>query len=202
MSRRGGDGGSPVYRHVLRDTTPLVAFGLLCVIAAVFLVEAAIRADGKSLPVTAALVLGPLGAIWLVLVHPHVRWDSQEVVVTNIGRTHRVAWSRVASVRQNLSLSFELSDGRKLTAVAVSAPRDRGLVANALTRGRLGFGSVEVHRHADALRAYHETQAAPFDPSPGDGSSGTLDSRWDVIPLSIVGVLLVITAVTALTSIA
>lgn len=202
MKRRRGDGGPPAYRHVLRDTTPLVAFGLLCVIAGIFLVEAAVRGGVASIAVTATLAAGPLAAIWLVLVHPHVRWDSREVVVTNIGRTHRVPWSRVAAVRQNLSLSFELSDGKALRAVAVSAPRDRGLVASALTRGRLGFGTAEVHRHADALRAYHETQATRFDPTDEGGSSGSVDSRWDVVPLCVVGALLLITAVTVLTSIA
>jgi hypothetical protein len=92
--------------------------------------------------------------------------------VTNIGRVHVLPWSRVVTVRQNLTLGFELDDGRRIAATGVTAPRGRGLMLGGLTKGQLGVGSEDFHRNADALRPL-QAEAARTD--------APVVSRWDVV---------------------
>lgn len=194
MARRVSGDGPKEYRLVLRDASPLVAFGLIAVLAAVFVVDGFVRRGVDAGLPTLAIAVGPIAALWLVLVHPHVRWNPREVVVTNIGRVHRLPWPSIVTIRQNRGLGFGLVDGRTVVAVAVSAPRDRGLVMSAITRGKFGVGSVEIHRHADALRSYQESEALRL---PAGAPAPLPTTGWDVRPLAVAGGLLLFSLVVA-----
>ncbi|HEX7835538.1 MAG TPA: hypothetical protein VF479_08740 [Pseudolysinimonas sp.] len=164
------------HRYVLRDTGPTVVFWLAVVVGAILVADPIWRRDLGSLAATAPFVALVLWFLGLVLFHPHVSYDDERVVLTNIGRVHEVPWSRVVAVRQNIALRFELDDGRSLRAVGVTAPRDRGVMLSGLSRGKFGAGAVHYHQHADAL-------------TPLIGSATSNDtqvrSHWDVVPLAI-----------------
>ncbi len=164
------------HSYLVRDTGTGIAFWLVAAVGLLIVVDAVFRGDLWKLAATASIVALVLWALGMVLFHPHIRYDDTKVVVTNIGRVHEVPWSRVVAVRQNLSLTLELDDGRRITASGVTAPRDRGLVLGTLTRGKLGAGSADFHRYADALRLLHD-EAAPA-PTP-------VVSRWDAPALAI-----------------
>ena len=181
--------GPPSHGYVLRDTVPTVVFWLAAALGVVLAGDPVLRGDLAGLAATLPFVAVVLWMLWMVLFHPHLRYDEQRVVVTNIGRVHELPWSRVVAVRQNLNLGFELDDGRRIGAVGVTASRGRGLVLSGLTRGKMGAGSADFHQHADALTPFR-TAAAPSD--------APVVSRWDVVPLAIGAVLVVAAAVDAL----
>lgn len=173
--------------YLIRDTGTSVAFWLVVAVGVVLVVDAVVRGDLWRVAATASVVALVLWAVGMVLFHPHIRYDETQVVVTNIGRIHEIPWSRVVAVRQNLSLTFELDNGRRINANGVTAPRDRGLVMGTLTRGKLGAGSVEFHKTADALRLLQDGAAAGTTP---------VVARWDARALALGGVLaLVVVAV-------
>ena len=164
------------HSYVLRDTLTTVVFWIAVALGAVLAGDPLVRGDLVQFGRTAPIVALVLWFLWMVMFHPHVRYDDHRVVVTNIGRVHELPWSRVVTVRQSLSLTFELEDGRRIRATGVTAPRDRGLVLAGLTRGKMGVGSGDFHHNADALRPVQAAAAPTSDP---------VVSRWDVIPLAI-----------------
>jgi hypothetical protein len=168
------------HSYVVRDTGISVAFWLIAVIGVVMVGDAVVRGTIPQAVVTASIVALVVWALWMVLFHPHIRYDDDRVVVTNIGRVHEIPWSRVEAVRQSLTLTIELDDGRRIRASGVTAPRDRGLIIGTLTRGKLGAGSLEFHKYADALRLLHDGAAT---------SDAPVVSRWDVRALAIGAVL-------------
>lgn len=175
------------HSYVIRDTGTSVAFWLVTAVGVVLVVDSAFRGDLWRFAATAAIVALVLWAAGMVLFHPHIRYGDARVVVTNIGRIHEIPWSRVTAVRQSLTLTFELDDGRRLSASGVSAPRDRGLIMGTLTRGKLGAGSMEFHKYADALRLLHDGSAA---------NDAPVVSRWDTRALAIgAGLVLLVVAV-------
>jgi len=162
--------------YLVRDTGVSVAFWLVVAVGVAIVVGAVIRGDVWKLAATASIVGLVLWAVGMVLFHPHIRYDDERVVVTNIGRVHEIPWGRVVAVRQGLSLTFELDDGRRILANGVTAPRDRGLIVGTLTRGKLGAGSADFHKYADALRLLHDGSATVATP---------VVSRWDLQALAI-----------------
>ena len=179
---------APAHSYVLRDTFTSVVYWFAVAVGVVLVGEPLVRGALPLVATTAPIVALVLWALWMVLFHPHVRYDDQRAVVTNIGRVYELPWSRVAAVRQHLSLTFELDDGRRIGATGVTAPRDRGLVLAGLSRGKLGVSSGNYHHNADALRSVQET--APPSPDP-------VVSRWDRVPLTIGAVLVVAAAIDA-----
>lgn len=175
-------------RYVVRDTGMSVVFWLVVAVGLLIVVDAVMRGDLLKLAATASIVGLVLWGVGMVLFHPHVRYDEEHVVVTNIGRVHEMPWSRVVAVRQGLALTFELDDGRRILANGVTAPRDRGLIMGTLTRGKLGAGSADFHKYADAMRLL-QNQAAT-----GEAS---VVSRWDVQALAIGAGLAVAVAIVA-----
>lgn len=176
------------HSYVVRDTGTGVAFWLVAVVGLLIVFDAVLRGDLARIAATASIVGFVLWALAMVLFRPHVRYDSSRVVVTNIGRIHEIPWSRIVAVRQNLNLSIELDDGRRISAMGVTAPRDRGLIAGTLTRGKLGLGSLEFHKTADAMRLLHDKAPA---------SAAPIVSRWDVRALAIGGALALAVAAVA-----
>ena len=166
--------------YVVRDTGVSVAFWLVVAVGVLIVGDSVSRGNLWQLAATASIVGLVLWAVGMVLFHPHIRYDEEQVVVTNIGRIHELPWSRVVAVRQNLSLTFELDDGRRIVAHGVTAPRDRGLVMGTLTRGKLGAGSADFHKYADALRLLQDGSAA---------GATTVVTRWDLRALAIGAVL-------------
>lgn len=166
----------PKHSYVLRDSVMTVVFWFAAALGVVLVGDPVIRGDLALVAATAPIVAIVLWMLWMLLFHPHVRYDEEHVIVTNIGRVHDLPWSRVATVRQKLTLVFELDDGRRIASVGVTAPRGRGLMLSGLTRGNLGVGSEDFHRNADALRPL-QADAAPTD-TPAV-------SRWDVVPLLV-----------------
>ena len=166
--------------YLVRDIGTGVAFWLVVAVGFLIVVDSAFHGDLWKFAATVSIVGLVLWGVGMVLFHPHIRYDEQRVVVTNIGRIHEMPWSRVVTVRQNLSLTFELDDGRKISAAGVTAPRDRGLIAGTLTRGKLGAGSADFHKFADAARLLQQGAAA---------SAAPVVSRWDVRALAIGGAL-------------
>jgi hypothetical protein len=166
--------------YLLRDTRVSIAFWLVVAVGILLVGDSIVRGNLMLLATTASIVALALWVFGMVLYRPHVRYDESRVVVTNIGRIHEIPWSRVVAVRQNITLSFELDDGRRLSATGVTAPRDRGLVLASLTRGKMGAGSTAFHSYADALRLLHEGAAT---------SDAPVVSRWDVPALAIGAVL-------------
>jgi hypothetical protein len=174
------------HSYVVRDTGTSVAFWLVVAVGVVIVGDSVFRGDLGRAAATAAVVALVLWVAAMVLFHPHIRYDDQRVVVTNIGRIHEIPWSRVATVRQNLSLTIELDNGRRIQASGVTAPRDRGLIMGTLTRGKLGAGSADFHKYADALRLLHDGATT---------SDSPVVSRWDLRALAIGGVLALAVAV-------
>ena len=166
--------------YVVRDTGISVAFWLVAAVGVVIVGDALLRGDLWRFVITASIVALVLWALGMVMFHPHIRYDDARVVVTNIGRIHEVPWNRVVAVRQGLSLTLELDDGRRIRASGVTAPRDRGLVLGTLTRGKLGAGSADFHRYADALRLKQDDATT---------SDDAVVSRWDLSALAIGAVL-------------
>lgn len=177
--------GAPKHGYVLRDSLTTVVFWLAVVLGVVLAGDPLVRGDLGLFATTAPIVALALWVLFMVMVHPHIRYDDERVVVTNLGRVHDLPWSRVVTVRQNLNLGFELDDGRRIPAVGVTAARGRGLVLSGLTRGKMGVGSEEFHQHADALRP---VQAA------ATKTDQTVRSSWDRIPL-LIGALLALLVV-------
>ena len=184
--------GTKPHSYVVRDTGVSVAFWLVVAVGAVIVVDAVIRGDLFKLAATASIVGLVLWAAGMILFHPHIRYDDERVVVTNIGRVHELPWSRVVAVRQGLSLAFELDDGRRILANGVTAPRDRGLIMGTLTRGKLGAGSAEFHKYADAIRLLHDVSAP---------NASAVISRWDRPALTIGAVLALAVAVVAIVAV-
>ena len=168
--------GSRPHSYLVRDTGTSIAFWLVVAVGFLLVVDAVFRGNPWQIAATVSIVALVLWALGMVLFHPHIRFDDAGVVVTNIARIHEIPWSRVVAIRQNLALTFELDDGRRINASGVTAPRDRGLIAGTLTRGKLGAGSADFHRYSDALRLLHEKAAA---------SSNPVVSRWDLRALAI-----------------
>lgn len=170
--------GAKTRSYLVRDTGTSVAFWLVVAVGLLIVVDAVARGNLLQLAATASIVALVLWALGMALFHPHIRYDDARVVVTNIGRIYEIPWSRVVAVRQGLTLTFELDDGRRIRASGVSAPRDRGLIVGTLSRGKLGAGSVEFHKYADALRLLHDGAAMSDTP---------VVSRWDTRALAIGG---------------
>ena len=170
------------HSYVLRDTFTSVVFWIAVALGVVFVGDPLVRGDLVRFATTAPIVALVAWILWMVMFHPHLRYDDHRAVVTNIGRVHELPWSRVVTVRQSLNLSFELDDGRRIRATGVTAPRDRGLVLAGLTRGKMGVNSTDFHHNADALRPIQAAAAPSGDP---------VVSRWDVVPLAIGAVLAV-----------
>lgn len=183
----------PAHSYVLRDTVMAVVFWLAAALGVVLVGDPILRGDLALVASTAPIVAFAVWALWMLLFHPHLRYDEERAVVTNIGRVHELPWSRVVTVRQNLTLAFELDDGRRIAATGVTAPRGRGLMLSGLTKGKLGVGSEEFHRNADALRPIQSAAAATDAP---------VVSRWDVVPLAIGAVLAVLVIVDILVQLA
>jgi hypothetical protein len=173
---------SLAHSYVLRDTFTSVVFWFAVALGVVLAGDSLIRGDFARFATTAPIVGLVLWTLWMLLLHPHLRYDDHRAVVTNIGRVHVLPWSRVIAVRQNLNLSFELDGGRRIRATGVTAPRDRGLVLAGLTRGKMGVNSTDFHHNADALRPMQAAAKPSDDP---------VVSRWDVVPLAIGAVLVV-----------
>lgn len=174
--------------YLLRDTGISIAFWLVVAVGVLIVFDAALRGDLWKFAATASIVALVLWVVGMVLFHPHVRYDDERVVVTNIGRVHEMPWSRIVAVRQSLSLTFELDDGRRILASGVTAPRDRGLIAGTLTRGKLGAGSADFHKFADALRLLQSSSEA---------SAAPVVSRWDVQALTLGGALAALVVIVA-----
>ena len=177
---------APRHSYVLRDTVTSVVFWLGAALGVVLVGDPLLRGDLALVGTTAPIVALVVWVLFLVMFHPHIRYDDERAVVTNIGRVHELPWSRVVTVRQNLNLAFELDDGRRISAIGVTAARGRGLVLSGLTKGRMGVGSEEFHQHADALRPLQAAAARTDAP---------VVSRWDTVPLAIGAVLVVAVAV-------
>jgi len=185
--------GAKPRSYVVRDTGISVAFWLVLAVGVALVADPIIRGNLSQIASTASIVGLVVWALGMVLFHPHVRYDKERVVVTNIGRIYEIPWSRVAAVRQALTLTIELDDGRRIRASGVTAPRDRGLIMGTLTRGKLGAGSLEFHKYADALRLLQDGAAT---------SDAPVVSRWDVKALALGGVLvLAVIAVLVVSSI-
>jgi hypothetical protein len=167
---------SRARRYLVRDTGVSVAYWLVVAVGLLIVVDSVVRGAPWQIAATTSVVGLVLWAVGMVLFHPHVSYDDEGVVVTNIGRVHEIPWSRVVAVRQNLSLTFELDTGRRISAAGVTAPRDRGLVLGTLTRGKLGAGSADFHKYADAMRLLQHDAAA---------SAAPIVSRWDLPALAI-----------------
>ena len=163
-------------RYVLRDTAPTVVFWLVTAVGVVLVGDPVLRGDVVGVAATVPIVAFALWVLELVLYHPHIRYNDDELVLTNIGRVHEVPWARVVAVHQNLSLRFELDDGRSLGAFGVAAPRERGLVLAGLSRGKVGAGATHFHQNADAMR--HFVGGGTSDDRP-------VVSRWDVVQLAV-----------------
>lgn len=177
--------GAQPHSYVARDTGTSVAFWLVAAVGMLLAIDAIVRGDLARSAATVSIVALVVWALAMVLFRPHLRYDDTRVVVTNIGRIHEIPWGHIAAVRQNLNLTILLDDGRRINAIGVTAPRDRGLISGTLTRGKVGLGSLEFHKTADAMRLLHDK--APKDSTP-------VVSRWD-LPALAIGAALAVTVV-------
>lgn len=184
----------PEREYVIRDTSLLVVFwlGVVALAALVVLLGTPLFGSDWSLfgfLLPPALLLA--WTLWLVLYHPQVRYNPTRALVINIGRVHELPWARVSAVRQRLTLVFDLTNGRTVTAAGVSAPRGAGTVVGGIS-GRLGEAATHFNRNAEALDA-QRASAAPTD--------AQAVSRWDVVPLVIGAVLLVASTIDLLVAV-
>ena len=133
----------------------------------------------------AAFVLGPslllAWMLWIALYRPAVHWDDARVVVVNIGRQHVLPWGHVTNVRQGIGMIFELDAGKPVIAYGVPAPRQAGNIASSIDRRtRPAF---DLNRDADLLEGVRRSATPSSDP---------VVSRWEVVPMSIGAVLVVV----------
>ena len=163
---------------VVRDTGPLVVFGVAMVVAAFLLGEMVVRGDWRSFGVSLPFGLLIAWVLWLVLVNPHVSYNTERVRVVNIGRIHDLPWARLTAVRQRLGIAFETDSGPTIVAVGATAPRGRGVVVGGIT-GQLP-NAADFSKNANPLEAMR-VAAAPSD--------AQVTSRWDTRALAIGAVL-------------
>lgn len=176
----------PPHSYVLRDSWMAAVFWIAVAGTMLLLGDTLLRGAWAAFAVTTEIAGFALWVLWMVLYRPHLRYDEQRVVVTNIGRIVDIPWSRVVSVSQRLNLSFRLDDGRVVRAFGVTAPRERGIVLGTLTRGKEGAGSDRFHDRADDLERFRDAAAR-------DNAPAVV--RWDIVPLVVGAVLAVSFAV-------
>lgn len=166
-------------QYCLRSGTSVATFWVGAVVVTTIIAVPALSADWHLLGFVATPALLLLWLLWMVLLRPAIRYDSSGVTICNIGRTHRLPWCRVTSIRQHLGIDFELDDSRVVRAIAVSPPRRAGNIASAFDRNTRP--AYDYNRNVEILEGFR-LAAAPT----GDAAV----SRFNGFAWSIGGVLL------------
>lgn len=163
-----------VRGYVLRGTSPVVSFAIAVVVVAFVLGTPIVRGDWRVFGFSLGPCLLVTWLLWFVLYRPSVRYDSERVVVTNMGRIHVLPWGHVAAVRQRLNIVFELDDGTSVAAWGAPLPRRRANILRNFERE--SRPEDPFHETADLLEEFRRA-AAPSD--------AAVESRWDLVPLAI-----------------
>ncbi|MFT4030369.1 MAG: PH domain-containing protein [Protaetiibacter sp.] len=173
---------------MLRDTRSTVTFWVGVAVLALLAIDFAVVQNWALLAVSLPFLLFSAWALWIMLLRPRVRYDSERARVINFFRSHELPWPRVATVRQRLNLMFELEDGRVITAYAVTASRGPGAFVRTATK-RIHDDLGAFTRTADDLEEVRRTARPSEEPT---------RSSWDALPILLGAVLVVAMAVTLL----
>ncbi|HEU0206630.1 MAG TPA: hypothetical protein VFQ74_08060 [Pseudolysinimonas sp.] len=171
-------------RYVIRSASVVIPFWMGIAVLAVVVGTPLVRADWQLFGFAAGPALLLAWILWFVLYRPAVHYDGTRAVIINFGRVHVLPWSRVTSVRQGISLIFDLDSGKPVSAFGAPAPRRTGNVAGNFDRRTRPVETF--HRDAELLDGFR--RSAPPDPTP-------VTVHWDVIPLAIGVALLIAVAI-------
>lgn len=177
---------SPRRGYTLRLASSVVLFWIGTGVLAFVVGAAVVIGDWTTFAFVTPPALLLAWVLWLVLYRPAVHYDDARATVVNPGRIHVLPWARVSEVVQRASLVFELDDGRRITAWAVPYPRRSGVVARNLDFRRKP--EYDFDSNARPLRGFLDGRAQGTEP---------VVSRWDVVPL-LIGLVLLIVAVVAI----
>lgn len=133
-----------------------------------------------------AVFLAIAGLSIVLFVRPHVRVQSDGVVVANPFRQTFVPWSVLAAVRTRWNLELHVVAGRVITSWAIAAQLDRPTFAGSL-RIR-SDGTRRARSGADAAQAaqlIEQLRVRGIEPSP-DQPPAMLSRRWDWLDLALV----------------
>ncbi|PZQ88105.1 MAG: hypothetical protein DI534_11560 [Leifsonia xyli] len=184
MSRRSS---SADHSYLLRDTSSTVIFWVAVGIMALLLADFAFIGEYELLATAVPFMLFLGWAIWVLLLRPRVRYDTERARVISFFRSYQLPWPQVAAVRQRLNLLFELEDGRVIVAYAVTASRGSGAIVRTLT-GRLRDDPSVFTRTSDDLEEVRRN-ARPSDEQ--------VLARWDAVPI-VLGIVTTTAAVVTL----
>jgi hypothetical protein len=171
----------------MRSGGSVVAFWVGAVVMLVVVGIPFVQADWSLLWLLLAPSLLLTWLFWIVLYRPAVHYDQARALVVNIGRKHVLPWGHVMHLRQGIGLMFDLDSGKTVQAQGVSAPRRPGIIAGAIDRRTRP--TEDFHHQADILDGVR--LSAP-------SSSEPVSSTWDVIPLLIGAVLVIVVVVEVL----
>ncbi len=171
-------------RHVVRSAGAVIPFWIGAVILAVVVGTPLVLADWRLFGFVIAPALLLAWVLWFILYRPAVHYDDAGAVVINFGRVHVLPWARVTSIRQGISLVFDLDTGKPVSAFGAPAPRRTGNVMSNFDRRTRPVESF--HREAELLDGFR-LAAAP--------DSAPVTTHWDAVPLVIGAVLLLAVAV-------
>ena len=159
---------------VPRPSSSLVAFWALLGIGVLYVGDSLVRGDAHVF----LLALAPVGLIvwaaWLFLYRPRVSFDRERVVIVNPGRIITAPWQRVSAVRQRFQILLDLDDGTTVTCWGSPFPEKPGR--------RRGEATVQIVAPLEAARA----QVV------GRASEAPTERRWDLVPLGIGALLIVL----------
>ncbi len=117
---------APRHSYVLRDTVTSVVFWLGAALGVVLVGDPLLRGDLALVGTTAPIVALVVWVLFLVMFHPHIRYDDERAVVTNIGRVHELPWSRVVTVPTGVTYSVSVSSSlRRWVRISTSRSRVR-----------------------------------------------------------------------------
>jgi hypothetical protein len=193
---------------VLRALSSLIAFWALTGLAAVFVVDAAVRGRWDVALRTVGVVLFVLWAAWLFLVRMSVRLDAGALTARNLLRWVRVPWARVVDIERRAQLTVELDDGRRIECWGspfaprrgVRGPTSGGQAMPTVTAATNPFGPALGG--ASGLRGGGTARDAGLEAArsmwlSASAADGPVTRGWD-IPALVAGAVCLVCAVVAI----
>ncbi|MDP9027493.1 MAG: hypothetical protein M3N46_08035 [Actinomycetota bacterium] len=170
-------------RYTMRSVSAVITFWIGVVALFVVVGAPLLSGDWRVFVFAIGPALLLAWVLWIALYRPAVHYDDARAVVVNIGRTHVLPWAQVTGVRQGIGLLFDLDARKTIIAYGVPAPRPPGNIASVIDRRTRP--THDLNQDADLLEGVRSSATPSTDP---------IVSTWDVIPLMI-GVVLVVVVV-------
>lgn len=187
-------------RRVFLPTRGLAIGWAGIVVAVGFGLAMVASSPGRGGLLSALALFGFAWLVWVVLTRPRVRIDGADIEVVNSVRSTTIPGELVDAVRMRAYLELVAGERRYVCAgighkgksvFRGDADRARGLVMD--EPGKAPYVENPVARVQELLQG--TVDAAHRRPRPDPGA---VRSRWDVVPLLVLGVLVAAAVVTAL----